>query len=346
LQPEHSSIVSTSLNTVVEKILGVLIIKSTPISEGANNQVYDIETKSGRFILKHYPATPSDQRDRFHAETKALQFLNDVRLPCIPRLVGNDPDRRVAIMEYVEGKTLDAIASHHIQAAIDFTLSLHDASKDKNACEIGTASEACLSPIEVSNQIAVRRSKLESSIAKHKDLGCFLEQKFDPVFVTFHNAAIEKLEVSGINAQTNLVNDQLTLSPSDFGFHNALDMKDKVIFLDFEYFGWDDPVRLVSDFLLHPGHNLSVAQKELFARVTSEYFSNNDKSFLPRLEALYPLIGLRWCMILLNEFLPERLARRRAAGARDDAKAIYARQLGKSETLLTTLLETKRVLPL
>ena len=346
MQPEHSSNASSSHNSVVEKILGALVLKSVPISEGANNQVYDIETENGRFILKHYPESPSDQRDRYHAETKALQFMNDVRIPCIPRLFGNHSDHRIAVMEYVEGKTIDIVASHHIQAANDFTLSLHNTSKDKNACEIGAASEACLRPIDVYNQIAMRRIKLESSIAKHKDLERFLEQKFDPVFVSFQDAAIEKLEVSGINAQTNLVNDQLTLSPSDFGFHNALDMKDKVIFLDFEYFGWDDPVRLVSDFLLHPGHNLSVAQKELFARVTSEYFSNNDKSFLPRLEALYPLIGLRWCMILLNEFLPERLARRRAAGARDDAKAIYARQLGKSETLLTTLLETKRVLPL
>ena len=41
-------------------------------------------------------------------------------------------------------------------------------------------------------------------------------------------------------------------SPSDFGFHNAL-LKDngKLCFLDFEYFGRDDPVKLMADFIWH-----------------------------------------------------------------------------------------------
>ena len=47
--------------------------------------------------------------------------------------------------------------------------------------------------------------------------------------------------------------EQRTLSPSDFGFHNALRRPDgRVVFLDLEYFGWDDPAKMISDFLLHP----------------------------------------------------------------------------------------------
>ena len=39
------------------------------------------------------------------------------------------------------------------------------------------------------------------------------------------------------------------LSPSDFGFHNALiDQRDNVRFCDFEYAGWDDPAKTVCDF--------------------------------------------------------------------------------------------------
>ena len=41
---------------------------------------------------------------------------------------------------------------------------------------------------------------------------------------------------------------QRALSPSDFGLHNALRGQDgQLRFVDFEYFGWDDPVKLVSD---------------------------------------------------------------------------------------------------
>ena len=47
------------------------------------------------------------------------------------------------------------------------------------------------------------------------------------------------------------------LSPSDFGLHNAMRDEDgRLRFIDFEYFGWDDPVKLVSDTALHPGSEL------------------------------------------------------------------------------------------
>ena len=45
------------------------------------------------------------------------------------------------------------------------------------------------------------------------------------------------------------------LSPSDFGFHNALRRPDgTIVFVDFEYFGWDDPAKMMADAMLHPGN--------------------------------------------------------------------------------------------
>ena len=38
------------------------------------------------------------------------------------------------------------------------------------------------------------------------------------------------------------------LSPSDFGLHNTISKKNKLYFFDFEYFGWDDPIKLICDF--------------------------------------------------------------------------------------------------
>ena len=63
------------------------------------------------------------------------------------------------------------------------------------------------------------------------------------------------------------------LSHSDFGFHNSIKTsKDKVIFLDFEYFGKDDPVKLVADFLLHPGMSLSNSQKKFWLNKVVLFF--------------------------------------------------------------------------
>lgn len=346
MRSELVSLIPEAHLVAAEHMLGTKVLNSAPISDGANNQVYQIETASERFILKYYPKSPNDHRDRFEAETKALNFMNAARLPCVPTLVGCDVDNRLAVMGFVQGHTIKTATNDHIQAAIDFTLSLHKARFETDAHEIKAASEACLSPDDVAKQIAARRNQLEGSVINHIDLRVFLEQRFDRAFEAFSQDAVQQLETFEVNPNALLTEDQLTLSPSDFGFHNALNMGGKIFFLDFEYFGWDDPVRLVSDFLLHPGHQLSDAHKEQFGRATSAYFSQNDKSFIPRLQALYPLVGLRWCMILLNEFLPERLARRRAAGTQDDTATIHARQLNKSEALLAALHETKRVLPL
>jgi hypothetical protein len=53
-----------------------------------------------------------------------------------------------------------------------------------------------------------------------------------------------------------------------------------------------------------------------------------------RLATLYPLFGLRWVLILLNEFLPERWQRRLLAGERGDWSEAKARQLGRAVGLL------------
>ncbi len=50
--------------------------------------------------------------------------------------------------------------------------------------------------------------------------------------------------------------------------------------------------------------------------------------------ALRPLFGLCWCLILLNEFLPERWFRRAYADAGLNHATAQARQLDKAEGML------------
>src|SRR5690606_39056346 len=105
---------------------------------------------------------------------------------------------------------------------------------------------------------------------------------------------------------------------------------------DLEYFGWDDPAKLVSDFLLHPGHRLPAGQAARFEAEARALFGADDPQFEARLTALFPLYGLCWCLILLNEFLPDTRARR---GLEDDvaAEAAQAVQLAKAAALLLRL---------
>ena len=105
----------------------------------------------------------------------------------------------------------------------------------------------------------------------------------------------------------------MILSPSDFGFHNCIKKKqDSLYFLDFEYFGWDDPVKLTSDFLWHPAMNLSSNNKRDWILAMKNLFSE-DNYFEQRLKMAMPIFGLRWSLIMLNEFFPKILSKRKSA---------------------------------
>ena len=82
--------------------------------------------------------------------------------------------------------------------------------------------------------------------------------------------------------------------------------------MDFEYFGWDDPVKLTADFIWHPSN---IKNKDILKKWKENMIKlfSNDKEFEIRLNASLPLYGIRWIVIILNEFLPEYSTRRKLA---------------------------------
>ena len=98
------------------------------------------------------------------------------------------------------------------------------------------------------NGIIARRNKLTG--IEERGLEEFLRD-FDKSF----DLAEKKL--STIDFKRILPKSERCLSPSDFGFHNAIcDVNGVYHFVDFEYFGWDDPAKMICDFILHPGMDL------------------------------------------------------------------------------------------
>ena len=72
-------------------------------------------------------------------------------------------------------------------------------------------------------------------------------------------------------------------------------------FLDFEHAGWDDPAKLVADFLLQPEAPLSSELAESFLTALG-----NEEPFGPRLgesvRHLLPIQKSKWVTIILNVF--------------------------------------------
>ncbi len=125
-----------------------------------------------------------------------------------------------------------------------------------------------------------------------------------------------------------------TLSPSDFWFHNALRNREgEIIFIDFEYFGWDDPAKLVGDFVLHPGMNLTNSQKQHWIKGAEKIFGS---IMLRRMSLMWPLLGLCWCLILLNDFRQDYFLRRNGSAGKQTTinRSRLMHQLARSEQLL------------
>ena len=130
-------------------------------------------------------------------------------------------------------------------------------------------------------------------------MNSFLENKFPQAFEEILSKS-KKLWPGEF--KTRLTNNRQLLSPSDFGFHNSLQRRDGSLwFVDLEYFGRDDPVKLIADFLWHPAMNLNLVHKTQWLEGTFAIF-DQDPELPQRFRAAWPIYGIRWALIMLNEF--------------------------------------------
>jgi phosphotransferase family enzyme len=305
---------------------------------GRNSRIFRVRCDAGEFALKQYPPHADDPRDRVAAEIRALQLMERNGIDNVPRVIGVDPTRGFALLSWIDSSAVTTIADSDIDAAAGFLAQIHALRNTPLAKEQPLAAEACLSGIEIERQITKRLARLLRIPGEH-DLLVFLDKTFAPAFERERIQAKSKMQAAGLDFTAELPQEWRSLVASDFGFHNSLRRRDgSLAFIDFEYFGWDDPVKLTADFLLHPGTTLTAPQRLRF-RQLAERLYGDDRGFAARLDAYLALFGLRWVLILLNEFIPDRWQRRVLAGASEGWAEAKATQLAHAVDFLAALRE-------
>jgi aminoglycoside phosphotransferase (APT) family kinase protein len=331
----------TGLDVTVAALAGVEVLALEAVTGGGNNRVYGVTLSDGcKVAAKCYPSQEEDPRDRLEVEFGALSFLAQQGAGSVlPQPLAADREAGVALYEWIEGEAVSAVdpesrQTGDVDQALELLGKLHDLRLTPGAKALPPGSDPCFSGADLVVGIAGRRMRL-GEVAKDDDsLQAFLSGKFDPALEGAMQLAERNYEAAGMDFGAAIPEGERTLSPSDFGFHNARRRKDgSLVFLDFEYFGWDDPAKLMADILMHPGMVLSAEEDERFRRGLAE-INREDETYGKRLSALWPLFGLRWCLILLNEFLPERWFRRVYADGGRDREAAQARQLDKAGAML------------
>lgn len=324
------------LEAAAVRLLGAPLISAVPAAGGGNNRVYRVETRDGVYAIKFYPRQDADPRDRLNQEFAALELMGANGIDCVPAVHACDAGLSCAAYEWIEGTAPGDITAGDVDTMAALAETLAGIAADGSAADIQPASASCFSGEDVTVQFADRLARLRAA-ADDKALDAFLGDRLVPGFELLAAQARDTYAAAGLDFAGPLAAAARTLSPSDFGFHNARRRADgSLVFLDFEYFGWDDPVKMIADAVWHPGSAMDERSATRFRDIMLTFFAARDGEALrARFQALSPLFGAVWCLIVLNEFLPERWARRVAAGGAGDADDARARQLRAADALFT-----------
>lgn len=332
---------TSELASVVSRVLGCPVTAVDSIGGGRNSQVYRVTGgNSAQYVAKRYCPSRFDGRNRLDIEFSALRFLWTHGVRNIPQPIGADPEQECAVYAYLDGTRLSTqdLANADIDDAVRFLAELKALRNTRESHAIPPASEACFSVQAILDNMERRLRRLPQhrhGEAPYDALADFLASDFLPSRAQIIRWCHARLEAFGSSFHAVVPQQEQTLSPSDFGFHNALRLRDGgLVYLDFEYFGWDDPAKLIVDFVIHPAMELP---EPLARRFVSSLFGlfGEDRHLVDRTEVVYPLFGLTWCLILLNEFIPDDLRRRGFAGGMP---------LRTTDLQMAQLVKTKRLL--
>ena len=280
---------------------------------GRNNRVYRVAGNGLSAILKQYYRSPDGGHDRFASEVAWCRFCDQFQLHWTPLLWASDPISGCALFEESPGRRVTAsdVDAAAVSQAAQFLAAVNQHRDTAAAQMLPHAAEARFSWHDHLQTIQRRLDRL-ATLIPHDDLDQALlvwwKSEFTPVWEAVRAKSISGLTESQLHAA--LPRPEWCLSPSDFGFHNAWRLPGgELRFLDFEYAGWDDPAKLVCDFywqvdLPAPRETMPL----MIAALTTDIGMLSE-----RVWRLFPAFGMKWCGIILNEFLPTHRDRRRFA---------------------------------
>lgn len=312
-----------------------------PCTFSGNNRVFVAVTDKYKFVVKRYYDHPSDSRDRLNTEYTFSLFAAQIGIKCIPKPLFSDPENKITLFEFIEGRKIapKEVCKPYIDQAIEFFIRLNDPKYSNLSKDLPDASDSGFSIEEHIQLVEKRIEKIvtlkpeNETDAKGLDFGKAMESHL----LLLKKKIIDKTKKCLIDMKKPLLSSERCISPSDFGYHNALlRLSGDLCFLDFEYAGWDDPAKMVGDFFSQPAVPVNQKYFDYFLKSTMGIFKSSAM-LIKRAHLLYPLIQMKWCCILMNDFLPDDRRRRKYANPEIDEENRKVIQLQKAKELFSKL---------
>lgn len=320
--------VENAIKQILFKSEGITVTGVERIPGGFNCSVYKVIDEDSRaYIAKKYIVRKEDQRNRLLVEFRSLTFLWKYNIRAIPKPITISVPENIGIYEFILGSRF--IKGHYttndVRTVTEFWQQIHALTKFPAAQSLPLAKESCfrLSGYFTGVEKRMRILKKLPTHGFYGKLHEFLNSEFVPFYRQARQFIIVECQRRRMSVDDLLIKEYRTLSPSDFGFHNAIKKSDgAVVFHDFEYFGWDDPAKMIADFYLHPRMGFPYKLREFFYKNIYNDLAG-DATLPQRLPFVYMLLALKWCLIMLNVYRrPETLIGKNQKACREQlAKA-------------------------
>ena len=287
------------LNKVISSLTSLGFKKIQNIKEikyGINSDVFKFKAQGINLVVKQYKHKGNSRIKREKLFYEYLKKINNknIATPLIFSLKKN-----LSVYPCISGSKIKKINNKHIKKLSNF---INKINNKKISIMIPKAVDGiqdrkdhlklCKKKI---NQL--KKVKIDSLI--QKDFSDFLKKNLIPKFWEIKKNF--DLKVKKVLPKMKLKKEEMIISPSDFGFHNVINKNNKLFFIDFEYAGLDDPIKLICDFYCQPDQFINTKQKKIFLETLSlkHHDSNKLNSYI---NLFLPFHRLKWCCIILNIF--------------------------------------------
>jgi hypothetical protein len=313
-----------------------------PIAGGANGRAYRVKLGGQHFLLKQYFQHPSDNRDRLGAEFALCEFAWSHGITAVPRPYARDKSGPFGLYEFIAGTRIGegSVGWREVRQALEFYQELNRWRTEPGAAALPKASEAFFRLADHLDRVEDRVQRLrriDRAGDVDREAAEFVDCSLYPAWLWVREAAERSAHRFGLPLFEEISARDRCLSPSDFGFHNALLAEDgRVRFFDFEYAGWDDPAKMVCDFFCQVAVPVPFKYHPPFVDTVAGS-STGKEHCLKRASVLLPVYRIKWCCIVLNDFLPSVAGRRSFADPSSALRNRKIEQLDKARRLLAQL---------
>lgn len=305
------------LRARIQQAMGALVVSVVSIEGGMNNLLYKVMLEDGRrCVAKRYC---QDDRSRLRREYDVLSVLHEKGFAGVPVPLARFDDLHTGIYSFAEGRQVDAcdFSTRELDATVDYFTRLQAILLRDVTTELLRAQSSAFSLNEVTDLILERVKPFKEG---REEMGPGIEEfiKESKALSIVEDLLTQSKKQFSARFYQEVANEDKRLSSVDSGPHNMLwDDEGNLTVLDFEYAGWDHPMREVGNLLAHSKmRGVSEQQKEYFVE---RYVSQTTLPLrvTSDLEAFRMLSEIEWVMVNMSYLLPSRKIRLRQLKGED-----------------------------